>query len=289
MLELFSGRELAIGVYIILIIISLFLSKKIRPSAINVIKAACCHQLIIPLIIMLGYAGVATYGLCSLMFWQWRYLKDIIIWIIFVGVPTCYKAVDNKEDHYFRNIVVDNFKFSAIVEFISGTFTFPFITELIIQPVIMFVFLLQAIAEREEKYKEVKKLLDWVIAIGGLILTYYTVKVAISTYSELGTVDLIVSFAIPILFSIAYLPVAYLLAVYAKYQVIFIRMNWKLPSSQKVKRKYRLKVLFTCKLSYKRICRFGKEYTSKIYATMTESEFEKIIRDFCSATNKVCH
>lgn len=289
MIELFSGRELAVGVYILLIVFYAFLSKRIRPSAINVLKVACCRQLVVPLIIMLCYAGLVTYGLSHLPFWHLRYLKDIIIWIIFAGVPTCYKAVDNKEDHYFRNIVADNFKFSAIVEFISGTFTFPFITELIIQPVIIFVFLLQAIAEREKKYEQVKKLLDWVIAIGGLLLTYYTVKIAISTYSELGTVDLIVSFAIPILFSIVYLPVAYLLAVYAKYQVLFIRMNWKLPSSQKVKRKYRLKVLFTCKLSYKRICRFEKEYASKIYTTMTESEFEKNIRDFCSTTNKVYH
>lgn len=51
--------------------------------------------------------------------------------LLFVGIPTCFHSVGDKlEAHYFRNILIDNFKFTALVEFITGTFTFPFAVEL---------------------------------------------------------------------------------------------------------------------------------------------------------------
>lgn len=79
--------------------------------------------------------------ICKLLpFWNWIYVKDITFWVLFVGIPTCFNSVTNKlEDHYFRNILIDNFKFTALVEFITGTFSFPLDVELILQPILLFL------------------------------------------------------------------------------------------------------------------------------------------------------
>lgn len=61
MLELFSNRELALGLYALIFIVWLLCSRKIRPSTINLIKSACHWQLIIPFFFMLCYAGIAIY------------------------------------------------------------------------------------------------------------------------------------------------------------------------------------------------------------------------------------
>ena len=88
------------------------------------IKAACHIKLIVPFIFIVAMAIIFVW-ICKLLpFWNWIYVKDITFWVLFVGIPTCFNSVANKlEDHYFRNILIDNFKFTALVEFITGTFT----------------------------------------------------------------------------------------------------------------------------------------------------------------------
>lgn len=279
-LELFSNRELTLGLYAFIFIVWLLCSRKIRPSTINLIKSACHRQLIIPFFFILCYAGISIYGLSCLSFWKWQYLKDIVMWVLFAGVPICFNAVNTQEEQYFRNIVIDNFLFTALVEFIFGTFTLSFIGELIVQPIILLLFLLQATAGKEEKYRAFKQFLDAVIAISGTLLIYFTVKEAITSYIYLNVLDLLVSFLIPIVFSVFYLPVAYLFAVYAKYQVLFIRMTFKSPKSKKLKCKHKWKVFVACGLSYKQICRFEKEYVKRLYVSLPESEFTKLIQEF---------
>lgn len=58
MLDVFSTREIAIGIYLLLIIIFVFQEKKISPAAINVIKYALSIKLVIPFIVILMYSGV---------------------------------------------------------------------------------------------------------------------------------------------------------------------------------------------------------------------------------------
>lgn len=279
-LELFSNRELALGLYALIFIVWLFCSSKIRPSTINLIRSACHRQLIIPFLFMLCYAGAAIYGLSCLSFWKWQYLKDIVMWVLFAGVPICFNAVNTKEKRYFRNIIIDNLKFTALAEFIFGTFTFSFIAELIVQPIILFLFILRAMVEEKEKHRAFEQFLNAIIAISGILLICVTVKEAITSYISLNALDLLVSFLIPMVFSALYLPIAYLFAVYAKYQVLFIQMTFKSPKSKKEQRKHQWKVFAACGLSYKQICRFEKECVERLYISLPESEFDKLIQEF---------
>ena len=96
-----------------------------------VIKAACHIKLMVPFIFIVIMAITFVWACTFLPFRNWIYVKDITFWLLFVGIPTCFHSVGDKlETHYFRNILIDNFKFTALVEFITVTFTFPFAVEL---------------------------------------------------------------------------------------------------------------------------------------------------------------
>ncbi len=283
MLSIFSTREIATGFYLLAFIIYVFSSSKIRPSVINVINTACTMKLIIPFSIMITYSALIVYALTQFSFWKWVYIKDIIIWVLFAGVPVCFNAVSkNIEDHYFRDMVINNLKFTALVEFFGGTFTFNIVVEFIMQPVLVFFILLQAFAGIRDEYIAVKKLMNWIVAISGFVILGFTIRDAITSYSKLGTVDIIVTFCIPIIFSLLYLPIAHGFAVYAKYEIVFIRMSFNEPSDKKIIRKHRLKVISACKLSYKNIYKFEKEYIKHIYVNMKQNEFNELIKDFKS-------
>lgn len=281
MLTIFSTREIAIAVWIAIALILCLLSSKIRKELLGVVKLACTPKLSIPFIGMLAYAAFFVFLLTFISFWKWKYIKDISIWVIFAGIPACYKAIGDKiDEHYFRNMFLANLKFVALIDFIVSTFTFSFIAELIIIPSILFLALLDAVASTKSEYVLVKKLTSFLILSVGLAIIAFSLKEAISSYQMLGAIDLLVSFCIPIIFSALYIPVAYGFAVYAKYEMLFIRMSFKEPKDKNVKRNHRLAVLRICKLSYKKIVRFEQEYVKNMYISMEQIEFDDLIKKF---------
>lgn len=281
MFDIFSTREIAFVFYLLLIIIFVFVKDSIRPSVISVIKLALSKKLIIPFIGMCLYCILLVHFSTFLPFWNWIYIKDVIIWFLFAGVSFCYNAINsNLEDNYFRNIIFDNLGLSVLIGFFISTFTFNIFVELILQPVIVFFILIQAMSETKEEYKQVKELLDWIIGILGLIILLFTIKEAIVTYSEHSIIDTIVSFFIPIVFSLLYIPIAYLFALYSKYEIVFMRMSFMEPKDKKIKRQHRYAVLRLCKFSYKKICMFERNCIKNMYITMSQNEFNNIINTF---------
>lgn len=280
-MEIFTTREIVTAVYLAIIIIYVFADKKIRPSVTAVIKAACVKKLLIPFLILLIYACTVVFFLTDLPFWNWAYLKDIIIWVLFAGIPVCFKAVSKTiNKYYFRNMITDNLKFTALVEFFTGTFTFNIVVEFILQPVLVLFILLQAVADTKEEYIMVKKLMNWIVSVIVLIIIGFTIRTAIISSSDITAINIIVSFCLPIFFSLLYLPFAHGFAVYAKYELLFIRMSFKEPKDKQKRRKHKLKVIRLCKLSYNKVCKFEREYIKRMYTAMNDTEFNSIIEKF---------
>lgn len=284
---IFSTREIASLIYILIFILYALTYKEIKDSIVNVIKIACTPKLVIPFIVMLLYASFIVIILTKLSFWNWIYLKDIIIWVLFAGVPVCFNAVSTTiKEHYFRNMITNNIKFAALVEFFTGTFTFSLIIELIIIPVFTFFILLQTFSEHKEEYKSAHKVLNWIVTILVFLILGFTLKTAISSYKSIEGTQIMVSFFLPLIFSFLYLPIAHGFAVYTNYEMLFILMSFKEPKDKRVRWNHRLKVIFACKLSYNKICMFSNEYVKNMHVTMKDNEFDTIIHNFKKANIK---
>ena len=280
---IFTTREIAIFIYGILLLAYILIRKKGKKILQPVIKAACHKQIIIPFCLLLVLAIGFVYGCTYSPIWDWLYVKDIAFWTLFAGVPVCFNATSRQlEEHYFINIIVDNLKFTALAEFISGTFTFSLIGELVLQPVLVFLMILQS--SLVKKTETTKKVVDGIVGVAGLIIVGLTIKNIIDAVGEIYYVDIVVGLTLPIILSIIYLPVAYLFALYAKYEILFMRMASKQANDKKLRHKHQLQVVLCCKLSYKKVCRFLKEYVKKMYVRMDETEFEKLIDEFRGTT-----
>ena len=278
-----TTREIAIFVYGILLLTYILVRKKGRDIFLPVIKAACHVKLIIPFCFVLLFATGFVWVCTILPVWDWIYVKDIAFWTLFVGVPVCFNATSRQlEEHYFRNILIDNLKFTALLEFITGTFTFSFIGELILQPVLLALMIMQS--SLVKKTEATKKVVDSIVGIAGLIIIGLTVKSIVDAIGEIYFADILVGLILPIILSIIYLPVAYLFALFAKYEILFMRMGFKEPNDKKARHKYQLQVFLCCKLSYKKVCRFLNEYVQKMFVRMSDTEFETIIDEFRGTT-----
>jgi hypothetical protein len=213
----------------------------------------------------LAYAGLIVYGLQLIPLWDWILVKDIVIWVLFVATPICFKAATNrkKSQYPFKRMVIDNFVWSAILEFFIGAFTFSFGSEMIIVPAFSFLVLLQNHDRENEQYKSVNKLLDGMSVITGLVLLGFTIDKAVKVIAQDGIVDVLVSFSIPIIFSVAFLPVVYFLAVKGQYHDLFVLVRIRNKDGEKMLSLKKRKIFKTCGLSYRKLLNFRKAYTTE--------------------------
>lgn len=276
MLEIFSTRELAIGIYIVLFIFYAVSKSNIRKEFKNVIKCALTKKLVIPFLVLIIYAVIIVWILQLFSFWKRIYLKDVIIWVLFVGVPLCFNAVEHKiEKHYFSKAIIDNIKFTVLVEYIVGTFTFSLVGELILQPVIFILSMMSVFAEKDDKHKSAKKLLDFLLALIGFIVLGFTINELIDSFNTIDYVDILFGLVVPLLLSIAYVPFAYGFAIYSKYENIFIR--FKIVDKNQYNSNRRYSVVRVCKLSYKKLCIFERNIMKYIFVNMNNEDFDRAI------------
>ncbi|GEL78699.1 hypothetical protein [Tenuibacillus multivorans] len=279
--DIFSSREIAIGIWIIIFTIFILSKPKIRDSVFNVVRTATSKQIIIPLVIIIIYSTILIVIASLFSFWELNYLKDVTFWVIFVGVPVSFGVITiNENNHYFTNILKRNFKFIVIVEFLLSTITFSILTELILLPLLTFLILLETVATTKDEYYKVKKLLSFITAFVGFGILGLTLKKAIENYVTFNSLDLLIKFTIPIALSFLFIPIAYCFATFSEYQQLFISMSFKEPKDKIIKRKHRWEIIKACKLSYRKVTHFKKIYLKNIYVNMSNDEFNQLIENF---------
>ena len=255
--------------------------KEIRKSFWNVIVRFFDKKLRILWEIILLYVLMITVAFSYLPIWENIYIKDIIIWFLFSGLIYCMNAVSSEADEkYVKKILKDNMKVTIFLEFFMSTFTFNIWIELTIIPVITIITILNVIAERKEEYKSVHILLDRVLAIAGFWIFYETIKIGINEYKQLNIVNTLVSFMIPIVYLILTVPLEYLLELYSKYEVLFLKMTFKEEKDKRIRSHHRLAILRMCNFSIRKILLFQREYMVQMYVSMKEDEFNQLIQKF---------
>ena len=265
MFNIFSTREVASAIYLILFLAFVLIRAKDITLLTNLIKASLKKIFIIPILCLLVYAGLIVYGLQFIPLWNWILVKDVIIWVLFVATPVCFKAaVNRKKNQYpFKRMVIDNFVWSALLEFFIGAFTFTFVAEMFVVPTFSLIVLLQNHDRENEKYRGAHKLIDGISVITGLLLLVFTIDKAINVIAQDGIVDVLISFCIPIIFSVAFLPVVYFLALKGLYHDLFVLIRIRNKENEKMLSLKKKKVFKACGLSYRKVQNFRKAYTTK--------------------------
>ena len=287
-MSILSTREWATLIWGCIFMLYVLCHGEIRKSLWNVIVIFFDKKLRILWEIILLYVLMITMVFCYLPIWENIYIKDIIIWFLFSGLIYCMNAVSSEADEtYIKKILKDNLKFTMILEFFMSTFTFNIWIELAIIPVITIITVMNVIAERKEEYKSVHKLLDSILAIAGFWIFYETIKIGINEYKQLNIINTLVSFMIPIVYLILIIPLEYILELYSKYEVLFLRMTFKEEKDKRIRLHHRTAIFRECNFSVRKILLFQREYMIQMYALMKEDEFNQLMQKFRSACKRM--
>lgn len=85
---------------------------------------------------------------------------------------------------------------------------------------------------------------------------------------------------------ICVIPLEYLIELYSKYEVLFIRIFFKNSDDKKVARKRKFLIIKECGLSVRNVLLFQKNYCSRMYVKMADDKFIEIINQFKEEKNK---
>jgi hypothetical protein len=81
-----------------------------------------------------------------------------------------------------------------------------------------------AYSETDEKYNEVRKVLNFLLAVMGIIFLGYATHMIITDFDDFFLKRNLVDFVLPLLLTIMFTPFIYLIALYSSYETLFLRM-----------------------------------------------------------------
>ncbi|WP_295754440.1 hypothetical protein [uncultured Holdemanella sp.] len=287
-LELFTNRELAIATWLILFIILISTlsihNQELRKSIFDVFKTLLSKPLRILIITLVIYFLVVTYLFSILSFWKNTYLKDIVLWFTLSGIYFVMKSVDSDNSgHYIRNYIKQNIQFSIFINFIVSYFTFSYFVELLLQLFLCLLIIFNVFTKEKIEYKIVYDLSNILLVILGLYFYAKAFGSILTQYDELLNLDTFISFLIPFIYMIVFIPLAFFFEVYAMYETLFLRLSFKTIKDKKLLNHRKWEIFKLCKLSIPRIRYFEKNFLFKFYQKISEEEVQSIYDQFLNS------
>lgn len=117
---IFNNREIAIGIWLIIAVISLSFMKPMRDAMKTIIPILFSKKFVVFYLVFFAFLYIVIYFLEKTRFWDIGLLKDTIFWVVFVQFPLFAKAIEKAKDgRFFSKIIKENLAFIVIIEFFS--------------------------------------------------------------------------------------------------------------------------------------------------------------------------
>lgn len=273
---IFSNRELALLFWFTIFVLYVLLSKS-REPVIPIIKILLSKTFLIIFFLI----GVYLYGIVLLLktleVWSTSSLKDVLFWFFTVGLVLVFKINDAKSKVYFKGIFFSAIKWTILLELIVNLHSFSLLIEIIILPILAFLAMTQAFAERDERHKVVSNLLENMITVAGLLIFCYSLYKTLVNFEDVLTFQTLVSLLLPSIITIFFIPFLYFLALYSTYESYFIDLDFMTVKKDKVKETKKL-ILRIANINLDKLLRIKKNFEKRVFYDDTNlKEYIKVI------------
>lgn len=230
-MDIFNNREIAAGIWLFVAALLALLSRSIRKIFLESFPKLCelffSRWILVPLGLAAGYMVLAVFGLHKIGYWNSGLLKNTIFWCISVPVVSMFRIFPQDENSFW-NVIKNNFRATAALEFVVAFYTFSLWAELLIVPVVTVLVTMQAVAETKEDYKPVEKWLSNLVGLIGVSLLIYATYRLVADFANFARPGTLSNFSLPILLSLLFLPFLFAFAIFANYDENFRRLELRI-------------------------------------------------------------
>lgn len=226
-----NDRELAslilLGVFTTIFMAVPRMRRSLTPAVAGVIRAFVAWRVLVVFVGFLvwvsGWIALAAWiGL-----WAFDLLKDSIIIVLTLGLPLLFRTMTAKSgNEIFKQIRVEALSISAVLLFYLNLEPLPLWAELLLQPLVVFVQLLNLVAGMKSEHRVVQRLTSGIlILVGFAMLLWSTVHLV----ADVGSHDLLLlakTLGLSVWLPLLMFPYFYGTAFYASSESILQRMQW---------------------------------------------------------------
>ena len=254
-----NNREIATAIWLTIIFLWALSISGVRRSILDLLKVFFNKKIFVPLIVMLLYIVCMVIVFEKIGFWDKTATKDTVLWTLGSALTT-YVSLNKaaQDDSYFKNVILDNLKFVLILEFVVNLYSFSLPTELIVIPIVSFIVMLNAFSESKPEYKQVNKLLNFILGVFGLYLIVFTLREIVLDFQNFASLKNLRDFFLPIFLSISLLPFVYVMALFMQYKTFFILIDFA-NKNPDVAKYIKRKVLAACHVNLSKLNKVSKK------------------------------
>jgi len=230
MISTLNSRQLAAALWVALLVGYLLWKPGLRQSLLNLVRVAANRQILLCVLLVTVYVWWEVTVLARLELWDASHVAKTWLWIFGVGLVSLW-GVATAEDapRFIKEAVAKNFKLSVLLSFLVNFYTFPFLVEFLLVPIIVLFAGVQAVSEvksrREEEYKAVKKFANRVLVLAGLAAFVYAAYFVFTDLKSFAKIETLKKFLVPIELSLLFVPLIYFFAVLSTYERLLFRLR----------------------------------------------------------------
>jgi hypothetical protein len=225
----FNNRELALLTWIAIGVAAILLSKKIRPSALDVPRALFQRKIVAVLGSAIIYTGVSVWLLAQIGVWGWANLKTTIFWYLgtaFVAMADVRKLKQGPVT--LVTIAKDTFAMSAAILFLASMETLPFWAEFVMLPVLTVLGVIVVMAERDPEHHIIIAPINTLLTLAGFCILAYSIYQVILGWQGINIAFQGRDFAVPIFLTLMFLPFLYGLMVYMGIENASVALHFRI-------------------------------------------------------------
>ncbi|MGU8985858.1 hypothetical protein ACSXD9_13050 [Clostridium perfringens] len=231
--------------------------KKLKESFLSLLKSFFCRKIFGTTVILFIWTILICFLLKKVGIWNYGLIKNTLLWFISSGAFIVFKVITIDKysvKKYFKNILLDSFKITIILDFIQSTYILNYWIELVIGIIVLFLGMAQAVTElsKEDDKEKILNVLNKIFITIGIVWLISIVSELINQPKSLIDFNNIFGFIDNIILTISMLIPAFILKIYASYEDLFTRLNF-LNIDNDMKRYIKFKIIFYAKLNVVKI------------------------------------
>jgi len=222
-----NDRQLAVLIWLGVTLILMLLNHDLRGSLRSVARAVLARKVAIVFAIMTLWVVGELLIARRLSWWDASMTTSTVFWFVGSGFVLFINTPQSaEEEHFFRRSFLTTIKFSVFLGVFMNLFVLNLPAELFLQIALFFLFAMSAVASHKDEFKQVKKLIDALIAITLAGLVTYEITSIATKLSTLSHSGLAWQFFLPVWLALGLLPFIYIAGVYSEYELAFLRTEW---------------------------------------------------------------
>jgi hypothetical protein len=283
MSEYINNRELATIVWLSIALIFILTLPKIRKSIQSILSYACTLKLNIIYTLTALYIILMGAFLSKFYLWDIGQIKVTIIWLLASAVPNICKihSFKNKKES-FKDLIFSGFKVVVILNTLINSYVFEIFIELLLTPFLTIIAILIAYCEVNPEKKDCKQACQFISVVINIITLLLVSNALYGLFLDPNTAvskQKIIEFFLPIVLTILFIPLLYLLLVYSIYETVFMRID-RLIADNILNKKIKFRVILLFNFRTKLLERWQRHALCKNVNSYSEilSSIKKILQ-----------